>query len=239
MVRKRDKKSLYEVIGKGQFKSLYNKPLEPKEKPVPREERPKEEEKQQEIIKKWPTKPRMVELIDGRFELSVPYTIVIAGGLCLILLFLIFFRLGQLYGPDNETKAPSIAGSKPGGKETAAPEGTGVIYKSTQPALGETAKSTSSEMTGRNQIVIKQYTNRRDLEPVMQYFNEKGIETLIQNRQDVFFLVTKKDTYNTPSKSGTDGYIAIQRIKEIGAGYKAPKGFEQFTFNDPYGELGE
>jgi hypothetical protein len=73
----------------------------------------------------------------------------------------------------------------------------------------------------------------------MKYFNEKGIETQIQERKNGYFLVTKKETYNNPNRTGSDGYMSIQRIKEIGAEYKAPKGFEQFTFNDPYGEVVE
>ena len=63
-----------------------------------------------------------------------------------------------------------------------------------------------------------------------------GIETKIEQRGDLYFLVTKKNTYNNPNKEGTDGFDAKQKIKQIGAGYKAPAGYENFVFKDPYGE---
>jgi hypothetical protein len=246
MAHKREKKALYEVIGKGQFKSLYNKPLEQKKKQIlPEKPADEEEENRRQILTRWPTKPRMLELINGRIELSIPYTVMVAVGLFLILSLLIFFRLGQFYGQRNPNRVlASPTGSKSAeGKNNPAPEGAGVVYKQAdkdiRSALGGAAKSGDAKTTGRNRIVIKQHSNQRDLEPAMKYFNEKGIETQILQRKEGVFLVTKKDTYNNPGKAGSDGYIAIQRIKEIGAGYKAPKGFEQFTFSDPYGEMVE
>jgi hypothetical protein len=51
-----------------------------------------------------------------------------------------------------------------------------------------------------------------------------------------------KNGYDNPDKPGTDGYLAKQKIIELGAGYKPPTGYETFRradgtgpFNDAFG----
>ena len=72
------------------------------------------------------------------------------------------------------------------------------------------------------------------------HFSEYGIETEIVAERGHYFLQTK-ERYDNPDKPGTDGYKALQRIKEIGAKYKgkAPPGYETFApnyFSDAYGK---
>jgi hypothetical protein len=75
------------------------------------------------------------------------------------------------------------------------------------------------------------------LEPVKEHFAQFGIETEIKRIDEWYYLVTK-DKYDNPQKPGTDGYLARQRIIELGAQYKAPPGYETFgkePFHDAYG----
>jgi hypothetical protein len=92
--------------------------------------------------------------------------------------------------------------------------------------------------SGDNRIVLAQYHSSRDLEPVQKYFADNGIDLVIENRESGFFLVTK-NLYDNPAKAGTDGAAVKKKIADIGAGYKAPQGYESFApklFSDAYGE---
>lgn len=237
MAYRQKRKSLYEVIGRGKFKPFSSKSLEKKSEEFFGETKLAEERpvKSPRGESQWPKKPKMLQFLNGRLETSVPYTVIIAFGLGCILLFLVFFRLGQLY--EKKSRVPEAGRSdlnlaniqdfltKPG--ETVSKE-TGVITNAQQ-------LQADSEV-GSNHIVIMQYHSQKDLEPAKKYFDENGIETEIEQRGDLYFLVTKKDTYNNPNKQGTDGFAAKQKIIQIGAGYEAPPGFEKFVFKDPYGE---
>ena len=82
------------------------------------------------------------------------------------------------------------------------------------------------------------YQVRAHLEPAKEYFDKMGVATEIIEKDNWFYLVTK-NKYDNPGKAGTDGYLARQKIIELGAGYKAPAGFETFgpnPFSDAYGK---
>ena len=90
---------------------------------------------------------------------------------------------------------------------------------------------------GNHVIVIATYKQGEDLVPVKEYFDRNGILTEIQERGDYYFLVTK-EKLQSPRREGSDGYSALQRIKRVGAKYKAPPGYESFApnlFQDAYG----
>jgi len=91
---------------------------------------------------------------------------------------------------------------------------------------------------GDNVIVITTYGQKRDLEPVQQHFAAHGIPTEILMRGDRYFLVTRERFSGNPANPGADGHPVLQRIKEVGARYKAPAGYEPFgvkPFQDAYG----
>lgn len=86
-------------------------------------------------------------------------------------------------------------------------------------------------------IVIATYTNRDHLVPVQAYFEANGIPTEIMRRGSYFLLVTK-ERFESPLRSGTDGQQMLNKIKSVGAQYKAPDGYESFgrtPFQDAYG----
>lgn len=90
---------------------------------------------------------------------------------------------------------------------------------------------------GDHTIVIMTYGEKKDLAPARDYFQENGIETRIEKRGVYYFLLTV-DRFMSPKRTGTDGHDALKRIKQIGAEYKAPPGFETFgekPFQDAYG----
>lgn len=89
---------------------------------------------------------------------------------------------------------------------------------------------------GNNVIVIQAYFQRKDLEPVKEFFDKNGIETEILENS-YFRLVTKQRFRGFGS--GSDGEAGLKRIKGIGVNYKAPSGYESFRanhFQDAYGE---
>ncbi|NLH16988.1 MAG: hypothetical protein GX455_10450 [Phycisphaerae bacterium] len=86
-------------------------------------------------------------------------------------------------------------------------------------------------------LVIATYMRSEDLEPVRDYFGQNGIGTEILKRGSYYYLVTKA-RYPNPRKPGSEGAVVLDKIKQFGAKYKAPKGFERFDntpFQDAYG----
>lgn len=239
MARSRDKKALYEVI-KESHKLSPDKKLE---KPSQEEFG---EEQQQSPAKipacrqaKWLNKPRIVQFNFGRIDISISYPLAVALLLGLILLILVAFRLGQISGPEP---AESTSKAPQGTRETAFEAGINrpqraapVEERASMPLFAAEAEPVTPK--GDNRIVIQTYQVRTDLEPVKRYFAGFGIDTEIVKIGDWYYLVTT-DKYENPEKQGTDGYSAKQRIIELGAGYKAPPGYETFgskPFRDAYG----
>ena len=88
---------------------------------------------------------------------------------------------------------------------------------------------------GDHVIVLAHYITREEFVPVIEYFAQNGIETVIEKRGAPYVLITKK-RYNNPNKRGTDGYTAREMIKKIGAQYKPPRGYKSFNFSSIYGD---
>jgi hypothetical protein len=167
----------------------------------------------------WANRLKYFQAIAGRLEFSVPYTVAIAIVLGMILMMLLIFRLGQWSG------ARSV-------KQSAKTD-AGIV---SQAATAEVPAS-----AGKNRIVIKVFQVRTQLEPLKEYFDRMGVMTEILERNGWYYLVTK-NKYQSIEKSGSDGCLAKQKIMEIGAGYKAPPGYETFRktgkaadFSDAFG----
>jgi len=236
MARTRGKKALYEVISQTRPKSGTPpaQPPEQQEKPretkcvVPGDEMP-------ETPVQWPTKPRMVQLNAGRIEMSLPYQLAVALLLGVIVLLLVFYRLGQIsYAGRQDTPAPgdSVPKTAPLAKaDDAKPR--------VAPGERTTEQGPAAEQTGDHVVVLVEYGRLADLVPVQQHFSEHGIGTEIMQQGGRYLLVTKK-LYENPEKQGTDGYVAKQEIIRVGRLYKgrAPEGYETFApnyFGDAYG----
>ncbi|AQQ08479.1 hypothetical protein L21SP3_00260 [Sedimentisphaera cyanobacteriorum] len=89
---------------------------------------------------------------------------------------------------------------------------------------------------GSNRIVVASYGSRRDLQPVMKYYEANGIQLKIVEIGSRYFLVTARKFERF--SEGSRGRQYLEQIKEIGLGYNAPKGYERFSstpFQDAYG----
>ena len=194
----------------------------------------------------WSRKPKLVQINAGRVDVSVPYQVVIAVVLGLVVLILFAFRLGQQQGkaqqvsrhlPKQELKeakpdipTPALLRQKP---ENVTDKQQGSLDI---PAGIEKIKMV--ELRRNHRIVIQQYHVRADLVPVQGFFAENGLDTEIQQRGNRYFLVTK-GLFENPQRRGTDGYEMRQRIIRLGAAYRAPEEYETFArhlFSDAYGE---
>ena len=248
MARNREKKALYEVMSKAAWpKPRYDKTLEPLH-PGKTGENKQTTTKFLPLLRgraaKWLNRPRIVQFNAGRIEISMPYQLAIALLLGLVLLVLVVFRLGQITYRSSQ-KATGPAAKMPESVQKAAPKVTAVVAPQKAAPVEEKTpvppfiqKVEPVKPKGDNRIVIQSYQLRADLEPVKQYFAGFGIETEIIKISDWYYLVTK-DKYENPGKPGTDGYLAKQKIIELGAKYKAPPGSEAFgsqPFRDAYGK---
>ena len=225
MVRNRSKKALYEVINRATAQ-----PVEPKgsdkgkvadvKKPT---EKPAEPKKPTKSV--WSSRPRMVSLLQGKLEVSIPYQLAVAILLGILLVVLIAFRFGQISGKKIAAASMGID-LMPAAEVDSSPRAPVV-----DTAVSDVPAGVELAPSGSNHIVIQQFGVRRDLEPVMNYFSDNGIECLIISHNGKQFLVTK-GRYNR-----ADGNRVLEKIKDVGAGYRAPTGYESFAqrlFSDAY-----
>jgi hypothetical protein len=120
--------------------------------------------------------------------------------------------------------------------------------------------ATSAAAHGDHWIVLAYHPRYEDVAAAKQYFAEHGIATAVYAVKDVrrnfadrgmdtgrlpsgegYLLVTSiAKLYDNPEKPGTDGYAVLEKIRQIGAGYKdvVPPGLDSFApnyFSDAYG----
>ena len=234
MARIKGKKAFYEVMAESRSKPVYEKiPADQTGEQTGQDNQNASMPAHQKITL-WPRKPKLFQFNAGRIEFSMPYPLAIALVLTAVLTALVAFRLGQL-----NIQAQTPGSTQQGRADMSANQSAPVVKaRSTQSAPSQPRVAEPIKAMGGNRIVIKQFSRRRDLEPVQKFFAENGIQTEIVGRSSGFFLVTK-NTYNNPNRPGTNGFEARKKIIETGAKYKAPSGYESFAprlFSDAYGE---
>jgi hypothetical protein len=225
MVRNAKRKALYEAIISARSKPVYEQvPQKPAQPETTEKTGPVNEALPTSAM--WVNRLKYVQANAGRIEFSMPYQVGIAVVLGLILALLLIFRLGQWSGGRAVSKSATAA------KQPAKAD-PGIVRQAA------TAATTAS--AGKNRIVIKVFQVRTQLEPVKEYFDRMGVATEILERNGWYYLVTK-NKYESIEKPGSDGYQAKQKIAELGAGYKAPAGYETFrnagktgAFSDAFG----
>jgi len=225
MGRHRGQKSLYEAMSKTGDKSRPSSILD-RLRSAPTAEsnhpEPTKVEAPPPIAPPTPWRgPKALQFNAGRIEISIPYQLAIAFALGLVLIIVLAYWLGQARpkaakGPEGSTRTNARSPGTDGatrGQPTGSPFGTG-------------------QTQGNYVIVIAEYSRQIDLEYVRQHFMEAGIATRITQRGNKFVLETS-NMYDDPEKSGTNGFLAKQKIIEVGAKYKgkAPRGYETFAPN--------
>jgi hypothetical protein len=249
MVRNRGKKALYEVMSKARVKSEPSKDVGHLQPTKSDEDASSVQQKKAAGVPKstakWWRKPRIVQLNAGRIEFSMPYQIAVVLLLGFIFVIIAAYRLGQASYPAQQRQAvKSEPLRRETESETPVEQASSDIIRPSAPTEDITAKTEKTEIaepakpTGNNVIVLVQYHTLSDLAPVQAHFAEHGIELEIDPQQGSYFLQTVQ-RYDNPSKLGTDGYKALQKIIEVGKEYKAPTGYETFApnyFADAYGK---
>jgi len=174
--------------------------------------------------------------------LSISYPVVVLLMLAIVIAVLGAFRLGQLYGPMGEKPpSPDAAGENKYVGSAVLPQQDVLSEAEVMPKVPAASNFVAEEEppspAGDHVIVIATYKQSEDLVPVKEYFDKNGIETQIQEKGYYYFLVTK-NKFQSPRRDGTNGYYALERIKQVGANYEAPQGYESFApnlFQDAYG----
>ena len=110
MARNRGKKAIYEVMSKARQKPGYGRSLESMPRKSAGESGPDIEDtgavETSKRTVQWSRKPRLFQYNAGRIEFSMPYQVVIALVLALILVVLVSYRLGQFsYQPPKQDSA--------------------------------------------------------------------------------------------------------------------------------------
>lgn len=254
MAQKRRRTVLYEVIKQNQSKITLGKKTtrlrseKSVKKPFFKRKKAKKESEsseKREVI--WPPKRRFGSLLDkfvsGRRISSMLYPIRIILVLTVVLIVLTSVKLGQRSsetGQSGANSSPEIADSEQILNSQAPLNQDSKIESKPPDKASEQDKTENNVLIGPlgdHIIVIMTYRKSRDLEPVKEFFAEHSIKTEIRKQGDYFFLLTK-DKYQSTERKGSDGFIAKERIKKIGANYQAPAGYETFgsvPFQDVYG----
>lgn len=246
MSRNVGRKALFEALKKGQeriAKGYVTRNLRyPEPKKKPRTGNTAENIVQDDDIEAWPPQRRPVAAISGRIEISLPYPMAAIVVIVAILIGVALFKVGQISGSNAEKAAVSAVkadSEEDFDKDQVFGEEDDL---SAAQAKAKIEKKKEDRIllgpVGDHIIIIAMSTESRDLDPVKEYFADNGIETLIDKRGSDYFLVTKKK-FQSPKKVGSDGNIALKRIKQIGGTYVAPDGYHGFgatPFQDAYGD---
>ncbi|MBN1815796.1 MAG: hypothetical protein JW828_00455 [Sedimentisphaerales bacterium] len=174
-----------------------------------------------------------------RTKIGLSYVTAVLIALGLIVIVLAGIKLGQLAGRRGPEQGRSgIVGNTDRGGEQDLRTGPYENRRSTEPNEDlQQGNEAFVSSTGQNVIVIASYGREPDLVPVQTHFAEQGIATEVRSLGDNYLLVTRQ-RYDNPNRRDSNGYAALQKVKEIGAGYKAPSGYERFgsrPFQDAYG----
>jgi hypothetical protein len=242
MVYNGKKKALYEVMGRAGSKPGY----EQLHNDGSAGENPSTNPETPSGVVRWTRKLSFAQFNAGKIEFSIPYQVGIAIVLGTLLTAVVLFRLGQWVGSrDTVTSTPTTAKpvvnkpveARPAAPKPASQDVPAVKQPVVQNASAADVAANQPVSTGKNRIVLKIYQVRSHLEPAKEFFDKMGVTTEIIEKGNWYYLVTK-NKYDNPEKAGTDGYLAKQKIIELGAGYKAPVGFETFgpkPFSDAFG----
>jgi hypothetical protein len=257
--------ALYEAVNRDRFKAAQKKELArvteaktEKVVPVPviiAPQQPKAAEVKQTV---WKKKPGMFGLNNGKVEAYMPYPVAVTVLMALVLLLTIFYKIGHWSATSGSGEVAvktaekssdaivNLADTEKAVKEmahvTAVPLAKHAGRITTVQATERVDERTKAgDAKGGEYVIVlaelKNGTTAKDLEPAKQYFDEHGIATEIKNVRSSFFLVTT-EKYDGNFNKGTPGYTAVEKIRQVGANYKAPAGFGGFgskPFSDAYG----
>lgn len=234
MAKNSGKMALYEVIGASKGSLIDgNKPVDLKQSEI--------------------SKERTNSRSNKRNNNNYPKIIILASLAILLIFVLIFvtFKLGQQVEP-KKTQTATLKPVATNKYSDTVPEKTPlftikkvektkkkpVFSSSDAPAVNKITTPKENFAGADNVICVTRYMVKRDLEPVLTYFDEQGIKLEIIKKSNNYLLVSKKRYTGGFTRIGTEASNDLKKIKRIGANYKATEEFEPFgskPFQDAYG----
>jgi Na+-transporting methylmalonyl-CoA/oxaloacetate decarboxylase gamma subunit len=186
----------------------------------------------------WPTRPSFFQVHDGKIEIFAPVGAGIIAILVVLVLLIAFYQIGKAGGRASATDPGKDRQDQAVVAKTAE-VAKRMVQITTAPAVKPAIVQpvTTSQRSGDFVIVIKQLSDKKQLEPVKTFFDQRGIATEIKDLAGSYFLVTK-DKFDT-LKRGSEGYKVLEQIKQEGNKYKSPPGYGSFAprmFSDAYGK---
>lgn len=234
--------SLWEVVNKSRLRQSQEKAIE---------QIAHEPKKPERVVSGRTARGSVFKKASSVLKVAAYRHVLLIAALVVIVALMFVFHLGQRSAkqePVVEQLSPAskvVVDVKPATREvrTVSPLQTVEAEKVSKVVVEVAAPAKSSATATKAEkshvIVIASYNVAKDLEPVQKYFAQKGIETEIKKpKASIFYMLITKNRYESPSKKGSDGYYALEKIKKAGAVYKAPKGYEPFggtPFQDAYG----
>ncbi len=246
MARKSKRMALNEAIRQGQAKIA--KGLESGQL---RSDGPAVGEKPSQV----PDKPALFRSKEAKTWISVPFKTKVVPfsvlGVVLLAVIWLVFRSDGTDNPQVTEETPqqqTSPGNIPGQPEkTVAAQqddkedtgffGFGKKKTDDKPDVQENSQETLP--AGANVIVIQQIpsSQKEKLASVQEYFNARGVTTVMMERSGYGLLVTKAGFDYNPNREGTEGYRLMQRIKQLGLAYPDETGDTKFgikPFQDAY-----
>lgn len=235
MSRHRGQKALYEVIGK--TRSRRTAKAEPLRTDTEGTSKPASLVVGQPLEARW-LRPRPVQFYAGRIELTLSYPVLALCLLTLLAGFLAVYRLGLWRGAGTEVLEPAV--EPPAGpvlppssfqSEIKEIPGNSPTEEPSPEATPDDSILPPAPLERGNAIGIISYRNRTQLVPLRDYFTRNGIPAEIRRVENGFQLVTTERFREDPARPGTDGYVRLQQVIELGAKYRPPPNSDYLGFN--------
>jgi hypothetical protein len=192
----------------------------------------------------WPPKKSSIAAVASRIEVSLTYPVAIGVVLAAVIICMVMFKFGQISGKNSSGQGAKGSSAElseldPSGYSSGYGDTTETaIYAEDAEKGGKITGEVLRGPVGDHRIIIALCKESSDLEPVREHYALYGVGTEIVKKGSDYFLVAVKK-YQSPRKEGSDGFLALQRIKAIGASYAAPAGYRGFgakPFQDAYGD---
>jgi hypothetical protein len=192
-------------------------------------------------------KPRPVQVYAGKIEMTLSYP---AAGVCVLVVLVSLLAAYQLGRWNRKWMLSAVQVNEPAHGFAGTAQASGSLeteneedrIEATKTAAVSNPPVTPPRQRG-NAIAILSCRDRTQLVPVQDYFDRNGIPAVIVRvKSGGFMLATVERFRDNPARPGSDGYVRLQQVIELGAAYRPPPGFLGFTresFEGAHGVLFE
>jgi hypothetical protein len=231
MARNTSKMTLYEVTNKvakaNESRTRRNGNV-PTKAPEPIKIEKKPDKATRVNVNRVQKRPLLATYKRRRSLLTRPYVVL---ALALGIIWLVW----MVAGPSKDAGTPKTPQNEPVESGNAVGPAEPFTNKTPDDPVMNVKEAPPTVTAGDHVIVLAPYITKGELVPVQDHFAANGHETVIEKSGAYYVLVTK-NRYKNPNNRESNGYAAKQRLKQIGAKYKAPPGYKSFAFDDIYGK---